>query len=73
MWIIGKVIEDNWMAEGMYEKEQDAIDNCSKGEFIVLVDVNNRFPESVIDAKKLYFPNEEKWEESKLYKLRLGS
>jgi len=54
------------MAEGIYENEEDAIINCKKEEFILLVDINHRFPEKVEQAKKIYWPYYEKWEESKL-------
>ena len=76
LWLIGKVLmvedkEVGWMAEGAFLTEEVAIANIqTKDEFIVLVDIESRFPKYALDAKKCYFPKSETWEQSRLYQLK---
>lgn len=75
VWIVGLLlmadgVEVGWMAEGVYETEQQAIFAARECEFIILVKVGERLPTKAIDAEKLYYPKMETWEESTLYKMR---
>ena len=58
------------MAEGVFLTETEAIEHCLYDEFIVESKVGERFPENAVDAIKMYWPLQETWEESTLYKLR---
>lgn len=78
LWIIGVVIsqggiELGWMAEGIFNTEVEAASMAQDGEFIICVKVGERLPEKATEAIKLYYPKQECWEESKLYKLRIGA
>lgn len=75
IWIIGKLLKVNnkeigWTAEGVYQTEDKAKIYCKENEFIVLSSINERLPEKAINARKLYYPRIETWEESKLYKIQ---
>lgn len=73
LWFIGTPIDGTrWMVECVFDNEDDAAANVKDGEFIVRVSPNMRLPVSVLDAEKLYYPKNETWEESALYKLRNG-
>lgn len=77
LWIVGAPImqgdtELGWMAEGLFNTESEAVSAAQESEFIICVKVGERFPEQATDAIKLYFPKKERWEDSKLYKMRTG-
>lgn len=78
LWIVGLLImqgdtELGWMAEGLFNTEPEAAAAAQDNEFIICVKVGERFPEQAADAIKLYFPKKERWEDSKLYKMRTGA
>ncbi len=62
--------DEDWMCEGAFNTEQEAIDACKDHEFIVEVAVGERLPALVSDAIKIYWPKHETWESSVLYKQR---
>jgi hypothetical protein len=71
VWLIGRItLYDSWMCEGVFLNEKDAMKYCKHGEFIILVDINERLPEQATQAIKMYWPNEETWEQSTLYRIR---
>jgi len=75
IWIIGKVLDVGWIAQGIFLNEDDAIGAAKEDEFVILVDtINMRLPRNVHDSrvKKLYWPHYETWETSKLYEARNG-
>lgn len=72
IWVVGKLIVGGWMAEGLYLSEIDAINAADSDEFIALVETGRPIPSEATDAKRLYWPGRETWEESKLYQMRLG-
>ena len=70
IWFLGTALDDGrWMAEGAFLTEAEAVSHANVDEFIVLTDMG-RFPTDVNDAKKLYWPKHETWEESSLYQTR---
>jgi hypothetical protein len=78
LWIVGICLVRNgqeigWMAEGAFLTESEAAAAAKNNEFIVCVKTGERFPQSVDDAIKLYWPKQETWEQSKLYIQRHGS
>lgn len=71
IWLVGTPLQDGrWMIEAASELESDAVKLAKEGEFIVLVDTEGRFPANAMDAEKIYFPCEETWETSFVYKAR---
>lgn len=66
----GQEQDDAWMVEGVFDNEGDAKASCPNNHFIIKAKVNQMMPFQAVDALALYFPNEEKWEESKLYKIK---
>lgn len=68
LWCIGTLVDhDRWMVEGITKTEEEAITLVKEeDEFIVLVDLG-RFPVKAKDAKRLYWPKRETWEQSKLF------
>lgn len=71
IWAVGTVLDErNWMAEALYWDEGSAAAAAAPGQFIVLVPIGAPFPAEATDAEKLYYPNEETWEESALYRMR---
>ena len=71
IWAVGAVIDDhNWMAESLHWGEIDAAKAAKPGQFIVLCPIGVDFPAEAMDAEKLYFPNEEKWEDSALCRIQ---
>ena len=72
VWCVGSVVDDGWMLEGLFYERQEAADASLPGEFIALATIGERLPTEAIDAEALYFPNEEKHEDSALFKIRNG-
>ena len=76
IWMIGKPIigidgkELGWSAEGCFLEEQAAAYAAKDDEFIVLAKIGERFPSEALDAIKIYYPKQETWETSALYKMR---
>lgn len=75
IWFVGKELiinnkEIGWMPEACYKTEQEAQEAAHCDEFIVVGTIGERLPEKAIDACKLYYPKKEKWEDSKLYKIK---
>lgn len=72
MFIIGvNTPGGNWMAEGLFTLEAEAITNCTNEEmFIIEVPVGKRFPAQAIDAINMWWPKNEKKEDSYVYKRR---
>lgn len=63
-------VEKGWMPEGVYLTEDEAINNTNENEFIVCFDVGCRLPINAEDSEVFYYPKLEKWEDSKLYRMR---
>ena len=75
VWFVGVSLmcdgdEIGWMPEGVYSNEAEAAANANDGEFIAVADIGKRLPSKATDCRKLYYPQMETWEESKLYKIR---
>jgi hypothetical protein len=71
IWAVGSLVGDvAWMAESLHWSEHDAAASAKSGQFIVLCPIGVDFPDQAMDAEKLYFPNEEKWTESALFRIR---
>ena len=69
LWFVGTAIdEEGWMVDGCYFLEAQAASAAKSGQFIVLGEVGGMFPANILDAEKAYYPNEETWENSILYK-----
>lgn len=39
----------SWAVEGVYDKEEDAIDNCEEGMFLMRIEKNSKLPNEVIN------------------------
>jgi hypothetical protein len=70
IWVVATILENTWMCEGLYWTEKEAVAAAKPGQAIILTTVGTPFPKRAVDAEKLYFPNEETWKESKLFKIR---
>jgi hypothetical protein len=70
MWIVGKEIAGGWMPDALFETEHEAAEAATDGEFIACVAVGERFPAEAVDAIKLYWPRQETWEQSALFRMR---
>ena len=71
IWAVGTVLDQqNWMAESLHWDEVAAAKAAKPGQFIVLCPIGEDFPAEAADAEKLYYPNEERWEESALFRMR---
>ena len=70
IWAVGTVLGENWMAESLHWDELAAAKSAKPGQFIVLCPIGEDFPAEATDAEKLYYPNEERWEDSVLYTSR---
>ena len=69
LWLVGSLQNGAWQCEGVFATESSAAEAAEPGEFIILVDLG-KLPKDALDAKKLYWPHEETWLTSNLYKLR---
>ena len=70
LWLVGSLeSNDTWQCEGVYSSESEARLAAKFDEVIILVDYG-AIPANALDAKKLYWPNQETWLTSNLYKLR---
>lgn len=58
------------MAESLHWNESEAAQAAKAGQFIVLCPIGEPFPAEATEAEKLYFPNEESWEQSALFRMR---
>ncbi len=72
VWLVGKVLmvygeEKGWMPEGVYATEAEAAEAAREDEFIAVAAVGERLPANAFDARKLYYPKRERWENSKMY------
>jgi len=74
VWVVGKLISEGWMCEGIFYQEEDAINNSKENEFIAEVRVDERLPSDVKDCLCIYWPRLQKKEEgiSNLNKYRLN-
>jgi len=71
IWAVGTVVDEkNWMAESLHWDEADAAKFAKPGQFIVLCPIGENFPTEAAAAEKLYYPNEECWEDSALFRMR---
>lgn len=71
IWAVGTPFgDDHWMAESLHWSEAAAAEAAQAGQFIALCPIGKPFPERAVDAEKLYYPREETWEESALYRLQ---
>ena len=71
IWFVGTAMDDGrWMPEGAFITESEAADAAKDSEFILLANVGERFPSRAEDAKKIYWPKQETWEQSTLYRTR---
>lgn len=71
IWAVGTVIDEkNWMAESLHWDEAGAARAAKPGQFIVLCPIGEDFPSEALDAEKLYYPNEERWKDSALFRMR---
>lgn len=73
LWFVGLPLGNGWMVEGAFLTEDEAARAAKEGEFIVLAEVGERFPTQATQAKKAYYPRQETWEQSALYKLKHNS
>jgi hypothetical protein len=70
IWFVGTVIDEKrWMVEGAFLSEKEAKTAAKFNEFILLAELG-RLPVNATDAKKIYWPHQETWEQSALYKRR---
>lgn len=75
IWFVGVTIEQDdvelgWMPEGVYATEEEAAEAAREHEFVLMARVGERLPEKAEDAEKIYWPRQEAWEESALYKIQ---
>ena len=71
IWAVGTVLDEkNWMAESLHWDEATAAKAAKPGQFIVLCPIGEDFPAEATAAEKLYYPNEERWEDSALCRMR---
>jgi len=59
VWLIGVLVNDTWMCEGVFYDEANAAENCKYDEFLIFVKPNERLPENVKDALCMYWPKQE--------------
>ena len=62
--------DDSWTGRGIYKTEAAASKAAEKDDFIACVRVGEPFPDSAVNAIKLYYPKKETWKTSALYKMR---
>ena len=55
---------------GAARREKRAAKAAKPGQFIVLCPIGMDFPAEATEAEKLYYPNEEQWEQSTLFRMR---
>lgn len=71
IWAVGTVVDEkHWMAESLHWDEVAAAKAAKPGQFIVLCPIGMDFPAEATEAEKLYYPNEEQWEQSALFQMR---
>ena len=70
LFIIGKECKEGWSTQGVFTTEQNAIDACIPECFLIEVEADKKIPAKAEEAIKLYWPCDEKWEESNLYLMR---
>jgi len=59
VWLIGLLVNDTWMCEGVFYDEAEAAKNCKHDEFIIFVKTNERLPENIKGALCIYWPKQE--------------
>ena len=70
LWFIGTALDDGrWMVEGAFITEAEAAKAAKHDEFILLAELG-RLPAVATDAKKIYWPKQEEWEQSVLFRMR---
>ena len=71
VWIVFRVMSSGGAhTNGVFLTEESAVKHADKDEGIALVEVGKRLPFELSDCEKCYFPHQERWEQSVLFKLQ---